>query len=166
MQRWLPVAILCGLLPLTAVQAAYDDYDDIHTYVSGGLHHWTAGDSSAEGLKFRLGQQLSTFVAAEVHFAAGGEDTDSETSLERLFGLYGRFSLPLDRFTPYFKLGIASASLSVAGDTSSEFEMGYGLGAEFSVSERFFIDLEYMKYMETTALELDGFTLGIGYRLP
>ncbi|SFX24217.1 outer membrane beta-barrel protein [Marinospirillum alkaliphilum] len=166
MLRWLPAVLLGWLVVPLASLYAYDDYDAIHSYVSGGLHHWSSEDSSAQGLKIRFGQQLNAFVGAEMHFAIGGEDPDTETSLDRLFGLYAKFILPLDSFSPYVKLGGTSASLSTAGESSSDFEMSYGLGAEFNITDRFFVDLEYMVYLETATLELEGFTLGIGYRLP
>lgn len=166
MFRWLPVVLVgCLLLPNAGKLHAYDDYDEIYSYVSGGLHHWSSGDSSAEGLKIRFGQQLNTFVGAEVHFALGGEDSTTEVSLDRLFGIYGKFGLPLGSITPYAKLGMTSASVKEAEETSSEFEMSYGVGTEFSVTPRFFIDLEFMTYLSTAELELDGFTLGIGYKL-
>ncbi|MBE0506784.1 MAG: porin family protein [Marinospirillum sp.] len=166
MLRWIPAVLLsCLLLPATTLQA-YDKYDDIYSYVSGGLHHWSSNDSSAQGLKVRFGQQLSTFVGAELHFAVGGEDAETETSLDRLFGLYGKFIMPLDFFSPYAKLGGTSASLSTAGENSSEFEISYGLGAEISVTPRFYVDLEYMVYLDTAAMQLEGFTLGVGYKLP
>lgn len=166
MLRWIPAFLLsCLLLPATTLHA-YDNYDDIYSYVSGGLHHWSSNDSSAQGLKIRFGQQLSTFVGAEVHFAIGGEDAETETSLDRLFGLYGKFIMPLDFFSPYAKLGGTSASMTTEDDTSSEFEISYGLGVEFTVTPRFYVDLEYMVYLDTAAMQLEGFTLGVGYKLP
>lgn len=167
MFRWLPAILVgCLLLPTTGKLYAYDDYSEIYSYVSGGLHHWTSEDSSADGLKIRFGQQLTPFIAAEVHFALGGEDTKTEASLDRLFGIYGKFGLPLSNFTPYAKLGMTSASIKEAEETTSEFEMSYGVGAELNITSRFFVDLEYMSYLSTTKLELDAFTLGIGYKLP
>lgn len=166
MLRWISAVLLSGLLlPFSSVYA-YDNYDEIYSYVSGGLHQWNSDEASAEGLKIRFGQQLSTFVGAEVHFAVGGEDAEAEASLDRLFGLYGKFILPLDFFSPYAKLGATSASMTVAEESSSEFEISYGLGTEISVTPRFYVDLEYMVYLETAAMQLDGFTLGVGYKLP
>lgn len=167
MFRWLPAVLIgCLFLPITGKLYAYDDYSEIYGYVSGGLHHWSSDDSSAEGLKLRFGQQLTPFIGAEVQFALGGEDSDTETSLERLFGIYGKFGLPLGAFTPYAKLGMTSASIKEAEETTNDFEMSYGLGAEMNITSRFFFDLEYMVYLDTAKLELDGFTLGIGYKLP
>jgi len=167
MFRWLPAILVgCLLLPNAGKLHAYDDYDEIYSYVSGGLHHWSSDDSSAEGLKIRFGQQLNTFVGAEVNFAVWGEDSATQTSLDRLFGLYGKFVLPLDMFNPYAKLGMTSVSLKTEEETNSEFEISYGLGAEINVTSSFFIDLEYMVYSDTEELELDAFTLGIGYKLP
>lgn len=168
MFRWLPAVLVgCLLLPTTGKLYAYDEYSDIYSYVSGGLHHWTSDDSSADGLKLRFGQQLTPFIGAEVQFAIGGEDSSTEVSLDRLFGIYGKFVLPLDTINPYIKLGMTSASMKIAdGESTSDFEMSYGLGAEINVTPRFFVDLEYMVYLDTAKLELDGFTLGIGYKLP
>lgn len=167
MFRWLPAVLVgCLFLPTTSKLYAYDNYDAMYSYVSGGLHHWTSDDSSAEGLKLRVGQQLNAFIAAEAHFALGGEDSDTDVSLEHLFGIYGKFVLPLNAFNPYAKLGVTSAKLEAEGVSNSEFEMSYGLGAELNLTPRFYVDLEYMVYLDTTELELDGFTLGIGYKLP
>ncbi|GLR62999.1 outer membrane beta-barrel protein [Marinospirillum insulare] len=167
MFRWLPAVLVgCLLLPNAGQIYAYDDYSEIHGYVSGGLHHWTSDDSSAEGLKIRFGQQLTSFIGAEAQFAIGGEDSETEVSLDRLFGIYGKFGLPLGMFTPYAKLGMTSASLKAADESTSEFEMSYGVGSEFNLTSRFYVDLEYMVYLDTADLELEGFTFGIGYKLP
>ncbi|WP_404417250.1 outer membrane beta-barrel protein [Marinospirillum sp.] len=166
MKRWMASGLLtlAFFLPFATAQAFYDEYDDIYSYVSGGLHSWNSGEASAEGLKIRFGQQLSTFVGAEMHFALGGEDAEAEVSLDRLFGLYATFSVPLDSFRPYGKLGLGTASLSEAEETTSELEIGYGLGAAFFLTDQVFVDLEYMVYLETAEMELEGFTLGAGYK--
>ncbi len=163
-----PTAILLALLltwPL-GLYASTDRYDAIHAYVGGGIHSWNTDDASAQGLKFRVGQQLTTFSGVELQFAMGGEDKDEGVSLERLFGLYGRFTLPLDMFTPYAKIGMTSANMDDDGDSVSEFEISYGLGAEINLTPNFFLDFEYMVYTDTAELSLSGFTLGLGYRLP
>jgi opacity protein-like surface antigen len=166
MLRWIPAVLLsCLLLPAMSLHA-YDNYDDIHSYVSGGLHHWSSNNSSAYGLKLNAGQQLNTFFAAEAQFAIGGKDTDTDTSLDRLFGLYGKFILPLDLFSPYAKLGVTSASLTTGDTSTREFELSYGLGAEFNITSRFYVDMEYMVYLDVAAMQLEGFTLGVGYKLP
>lgn len=167
MFRWLPAVLVgCLLLPTTGKLYAYDDYSEIHGYISGGLHHWSSEDSSADGLKIRFGQQFTPFIAAEAHFAIGGEDSATQVSLDRLFGIYGKFVLPLDMFNPYAKLGMTSASVKQDDESKSDFEMSYGVGTEINVTSRFFVDMEYMVYLDTAELELDGFTLGIGYKLP
>lgn len=167
MSRWLPAVLVgCLFLSTTSKLYAYDDYSAVHSYISGGLHHWSSADSSADGLKVRFGQQLTPFIGAEAHFAIGGKDSTTDASLERLFGLYGKFLLPLSVFNPYAKLGVTSASLEVADASTNEFEMSYGVGAEFNVTSRFYADLEYMVYLDTEKLELDGFTFSIGYKLP
>ncbi|NLW05339.1 MAG: porin family protein [Pseudomonadaceae bacterium] len=154
------------MLPSTGKLHASDDYSQIYSYVSGGLHHWSSQDSSADGLKVRLGQQLNTFVGVETHLAFGGKDSETKVSLDRLFGLYGKFALPLGPLSPYAKLGVTSASLKEEEGKKSEFEMSYGVGTEINFTSRFYADLEYMVYLDTEKLELDGFTLGIGYKLP
>ena len=158
------LALVLLLLPGVSAQAFYDEYEDIYSYVSGGLHAWSSDGASAEGLKVRFGQRFNTFVAAEMHFATGGEDSDEEVSLERLFGLYAVFMVPLDAFTPYVKLGLNSATLDDAGESTSEMEVGYGLGVSFDLTDQVFVDLEYMVYLETADMELEAFTLGVGYK--
>lgn len=144
---------------------AHDNYDDIYSYFKGGLHHWEAGDISEDGLKLAFGQQLTSFAGVEAHFAIGGEDKETETKLDRLFGLYGKFNLPLEYLNPYVKLGFTSASLKEADSSVSEFEMSYGVGIELNVNKNVFFDLEYMSYLDTSELELTAFTLSVGYKL-
>lgn len=163
MRRLITSAVF--LLLFSGSALAHDNYDDIFAYFKGGLHHWKSGDISEEGLKLAFGQQLTPFVSAEGHFALGGEDKESETRLDRLFGMYARFNLPLDYFNPYAKFGFTSASLKTADSSSSEFEFSYGIGLEISVNERLFFDFEYMSYLDTTELELEAFTLSLGYKL-
>ncbi|MFK7159807.1 porin family protein [Marinospirillum sp. MEB164] len=167
MPSWLLRCALCSLLllPTTGSALNYDQYDDLYAYFSGGLHSWSeeVSDASAEGLKVRFGQQLTSFVAVEAHLAFGGSDED--VSLDRLFGLYAQFGLPLNYFTPYAKVGMTSVSLSDGDNTRSDFEFGYGVGAELNITRQFFIDLEYMRYLETDDVDMDAFTLSLGYRL-
>lgn len=166
MKRWKALFILSLALFLNAslAQALYDEYDDFYTYAGGGLHFWDAAEADAVGLKLRLGQQLGTFVGAEMQFAMGGEDKTTDVSLERLFGFYATFGVPLERLRPYAKLGLNTVSLETAGVSNSEFEVGYGLGVAIDLNPRVFLDLDYMMYLETADVELSGFTLGAGYR--
>lgn len=167
MSRWLITLLIGGLFIVpSATVYAQDDYSSIYSYVGGGLHHWSTNNSSAEGLKLRFGQSLSPFLGAEVQLAIGGEDSETEVSLERMFGLYGKFSLPLDALSFYAKLGLTSAAIEVAAETETEFEIGYGLGVEVNLNKRFYLDFEYMSYLDTATMELEGFTFGLGYKLP
>lgn len=163
MLRFISSFLLLLLLSTPAV--AYDDYEDIYGYFKGGIHHWKAADINAEGLKLAFGQQLTPFAGVEAHLAMGGEDKESSTKLDRLFGLYGKFNLPLGYFNPYAKLGFTSASLTEADATASEFEMSLGVGVELSITDKVFFDFEYMSYLDTAELELDAFTLSLGYKL-
>lgn len=153
------------MLFLSTPALAYDDYSDIYTYFKGGIHFWDSDNINETGLKLAVGQQLGTFMGVEAHFAMGGEDSDTKTKLEHLFGLYGKANLPLAAFNPYAKLGFTSASMKYADSSSSEFEFSYGLGVEVSATPNVFVDLEYMVYMDTSDLELNAFTLSVGYKL-
>lgn len=152
------------LVTTAKVEAASDDYSDIYTYVAGGLHHWSSGDASAEGLKLTFGQQFSPYMAAEVQMGFGGKDDAQDLSLERMFGVYGKFSLPLDKLSIYGKLGLSSVAVKEADTTNDEFEVSYGVGAQMSFNPNFYVDLEYMSYVDTGTLEMDGFTFSLGYK--
>lgn len=167
MFRCLPTVLVgCLLLPTAGTLHAADDYSEMYSYVSGGWHHWSSDDSDADGAKVRFGQQLTPFIGVEGHLGLGGKDSDTDTSLERLFGIYGKFILPLELISPYIKLGVTSASVEKEDESTSDFDFSYGIGTEINISPKFFIDLEYMVYLDSTKLELDGFTLGVGYKLP
>ena len=106
MFRWVPAVLVgCLLIPATGKLYASDDYSQIHSYIGGGLHHWSSQNSSANGVKVHFGQQLNSFVSAEAHAGTGGKDSATDVSLDRLFGLYGKFALPLELISPYVKLG-------------------------------------------------------------
>ena len=169
MKRWIASGLLTLVLflPLTTAQAFYDEYDDIYSYVSGGLHIWNDGDDSAMGGKASFGQQLNTFVGAEVQLATGGTN-EQEATLDWLFGGYARFTLPLGRFTPFAKLGLTAISLGDGEESETDLGFSYGLGAEFGLPRSFYLDIEYMSYLAADAegvdTDLDALTLGVGYK--
>lgn len=164
MRRLLTSLVLMLFLSTPAL-AYYDDYSDMYTYFKGGIHFWDSDDVNETGLKLGVGQQLGTFLGVEAQFGMGGEDKDTKTKLERLFGLYGKANLPLGAFNPYAKLGFTSASMEYEEGSNSEFEFSYGIGVEVSATPNVFVDLEYMVYMDTDDLELNAFTLSVGYKL-
>lgn len=169
MKRWLASGLLTLIvcLPFATAQAFYDEYDDIYSYVSGGLHIWNDGNDSALGGKFSFGQQLNRFAGAEIQLAVGGSN-DQDVTLDWLFGGYGRFKLPLDRFTPFAKLGLTAVSLGEGDTSTTDFGLGYGLGAELRLTQAFYIEVEYMSYLaadaENVDVDLDALTLGLGYK--
>jgi opacity protein-like surface antigen len=119
------------------------------------------GSTSAEidvdsvGLHAGYLHDLGTFVVGgELSFNSVSADDDGDTDVIRL---RGRFSYDLGRFMPYVTLGAAHAS----GDSISESGISYGFGAEYRVTEKFNLGLEYSRTTFNDIDNIDGLDLDL-----
>ncbi|WP_162299749.1 outer membrane beta-barrel protein [Marinospirillum perlucidum] len=169
MKHWIAAGglLLSVLLVAAPAQAYYDDYSDVYRYAGGGLHMWNNGDGSAMGAKLHYGQQLDAFVGAEAQLGIAGS-TEEEITMDWLFGGYLRFTLPLNGFTPFAKVGLTSVSLNDGDTSTTDFGWGYGLGFEFDLPYSSYASIEYMSYLTADAegvdTNLNALTLGAGYK--
>jgi opacity protein-like surface antigen len=77
-----------------------------------------------------------------------------------------------DAFEVFGRLGYAQtrvrATASVAGvsasDSGSDSSVSYGVGANFNVSPKVYVGVDYMRYFKKDDTKIDGFTIDVGYR--
>jgi opacity protein-like surface antigen len=58
----------------------------------------------------------------------------------------------------------ASASGVSASDTGSDSSVSYGVGANYNVTPKVYVGVDYMRYFKKDDTKIDGFTVSAGYR--
>lgn len=87
-----------------------------------------------------------------------------------MFGVYVKPRVTIDSFELFGRLGYADTRLKPtaggfsAKETSSGSDWSYGLGANFNISPRAHVGLDYMRYYNKDDTKIEGVTLGLGYR--
>lgn len=136
----------------------------------------------------RYGIKLSEFFSGEVRYGQGlVDDVDTHLFIEfrqeinRLYGLYGRYGLPLDdAISWYVVLGYSfveesisvsprnsdlippeenpTPTISASDDFSSA---SYGFGTDWHLNREWTLNFEYTGYVRQRNLYIDGLSLGI-----
>lgn len=126
------------------------------------------GQGGADLKGFGESVDLGDFDAYGVHagynhafgkFILGGELDYNKADIERaddkgdLVRLRARAGYDMGRFLPYVSLGAARVSADVDGADLSETGISYGVGAEYLVTEKFSVGLEYTRNDFSDVLE-------------
>ncbi len=115
-----------------------------------------AGDFDAYGVHAGYMWDLGGFVVgAELDYNNVALDVDSDADGD-LMRARGRLGADLGRFLPYATLGLASLS----SDGESESGTTYGIGADFLVTDKFSVGLDYSTHdfndVEGTGISIDA----------
>ncbi|MDX2503913.1 MAG: porin family protein [Gammaproteobacteria bacterium] len=124
----------------------------------------------------RYGTNPSKYFSFEGRLGTGLTDdtqqisfTDSTLAFDALFGLYGILHINIMQSSSlYGAFGITQlqATLSVPGyETGKVSESGfsYGLGTDIHIYKGFQLNLEYMQYLDESALDLYTLSAGVKY---
>lgn len=131
-----------------------------------------AEDVDLGAIALKGGYQVNDWAAVEVRAAAGVKDDELfgvDAELEHYYGGYFRAGLPNDSIIyPYviagYTQGKVKASFRGASITESEGDFSYGLGAELRLNDLWSANVEFMRYLDTNDVEIDGASLGVSYR--
>jgi hypothetical protein len=107
---------------------------------------WVSDDIS---LEIRTGRGMSDDTVQGVKF-----------EIESVYGLYGLYHFHLSEFASlYGALGMSRATLKTStSGQEEESSLSYGIGAKFS-----FFSVDFMRYMDTTDVEVDVVSVGLQY---
>lgn len=137
-------------------------------YAGGGVAVLDADEVTLNAVYGRFGAFFNENISAEARLGLGvGDDSigDVKIELDNFYGAYVRGGIPAGEvFYPYAILGYTKGKLSSSeGDSRSDSDLSYGVGADFSVSETLKINAEYMSYMDKDEIEITGFTVGVAF---
>lgn len=142
-------------------------------------------DAGFNTLSLRAGYEFTNWLAIEARYGAGLDrdnsreqvgpfSVDIKYEVEHYYGAYGRLTLPNDTpFKPYIIAGYTEAELEGTGKVggirvgkvkAKGDAFSYGAGVNLDLSERLFVNAEYMRLLDEDDVEVDGFTLGVSYR--
>lgn len=102
-----------------------------------------------------------------------GVPVNVQEEVRHIVGVYVKPKAMIsDAFEVFGRLGYAHtrvrATASVAGfsasDSGSDSSVSYGLGANFNISPKMYVGVDYMRYFKKDDTKIDGFTIGLGYR--
>lgn len=97
---------------------------------------------------FVFGPELAIFNGeSEVgeDFVIGGVDANADAEVGFGVRLMGRAGYQLGRVMPYVALGATHMEIESDGDDLSDIGVAYGIGAEFLVTDRVILGVEYMQ---------------------
>jgi outer membrane autotransporter protein len=116
------------------------------------------------GLGVRKDSTSTTFAGVPV---------DVQEDVRHIVGIYVKPKAVIgDAFEVFGRLGYAQtrvrATVSAAGvsasDSASDSSLSYGIGANFNVSPKMYVGVDYMRYFKKDDTKIDGFTVALGYR--
>jgi len=119
----------------------------------------------------KAGYELLPFVAVELRLGTGitsgkRESFDIKREIEAgaLYGGYLKLQTGHKEFNPYIMVGYTSLELDVngpvvSGDGDDE-DISYGIGVETALSEKLYLNLEYMQYYDKD--DITARAIGIG----
>lgn len=184
--NWLSAAVLAVLMAMGSSMAHSQMTIPESPWYLGGSLGWVGAtgdgvddDADIATLYGRAGMFLNPNFSAEVRLGTGlGDDDitdnvfDGDLALDYFYGVYARGGLPVtEMFYPYAIVGYTWGRFDLSpfedvdlGGTTTEHDVSYGVGADFNLSPRFTINVEYLQWLDRTAGELDGFSLGISSR--
>ena len=121
------------------------------------------------------GYRFNEYFSAEGRIGFGVSDDDLEGLLDievdSILGVYGKFGIPTGTsFYPYAILGYSrveielSSSLIGGSESDSDNDLSYGIGADFSISDNFSLNAEYMVWYDDDDIELSGLSIGAIYK--
>jgi opacity protein-like surface antigen len=154
--------------------------DEGDVYAGGGYH---AGDITTEDgtnsepsmLMARVGRYIvQDNFALEARFGTGlesdGLGPESSVDIDRIYGGYGVFHLPVaERTSLYALAGFSSIEIDVTeSDGSSaridETDLSYGIGADVALTKKLYGYAEFVRYHDEDRFDLEGLSAGVLYQ--
>jgi outer membrane autotransporter protein len=102
-----------------------------------------------------------------------GVPVDVQEDVRHIVGIYVKPKAVIgDAFEVFGRLGYAHTRVRTtasvpgfsASDSGSDSSVSYGIGANFNVSPKMYVGVDYMRYFKKDDTKIDGFTVGLGYR--
>lgn len=145
------------------------------TYEEDGI----AKDFDLGALGVKSGAKLTPYFAIELRAGFGVDDesvrindVSAKLELDYFVGGYLLAGLPNETpFFPYVVVGMTRGELTAtasgpggyASISESESDFSYGAGADFSVTEQFLVNAEYMNYIDKDGVEVTGPSIGVTF---
>jgi len=155
--------------------ACAEDKKSNDFYVEAGYAHLNVDargaddDFGAGALKF--GYNAHDNLAIEVMAAVGFSDARIQgvkVDLSRAFGIYLKPKVNFGDAEIFGRLGYtdsrAKARAYGYSQSGSEGGFSFGAGVSFSITEKVYVGVDYMRYYDRKGVELSGPSLGIGYK--
>jgi len=120
----------------------------------------------------KAGYEILPFLAAEVRFGTGltsgtrdSFEIKREVDIGALYGGYLKLQTGHKEFNPYVVVGYTSLELDidgpvVSGDGDDE-DLSYGIGVEAGLSEKLYLNLEFMQYYDVDDITVRAVGIGL-----
>ncbi len=159
--------ILISFTCFNVAQAeGYKTYAGIHVGTADTSIDGVNDDVDLDFLMAQLGVWMTDNATIEARMAIGNDDDSVgpfDIEIENFGGLYGTYHWFFsDYVSAYGIAGWSTASLKVSGNGASDQEddngLSYGVGMKFSI-----VNIEYMKLLDTSDVEMDLVSVGLQY---
>lgn len=142
----LALSAAVAALAALATPAAAQTWDSGQVYGGLGYTQYSFDDEDVGAATARLGYRFHPNFAVEGEAATGVSDDDN-AELDNAWGIYGVGILPVsERFDVFGRVGYqqVEASRDIGPDIENE-GAGYGVGANFRVTDRFGVRADYTR---------------------
>lgn len=162
------LAILLLALPLFSHAAGFAGADLVFSTIEPD---GSDRDADVTALQFKFGSWLNdaSTLGFEFRAALGMDDDDInniDIEIDRYYGAYLRGQFPSDfQVRPYGILGLTRVETTESpGGSENYSDLSLGLGAEMTLSNNLFLNLEYLRVVDSSGDEISNLGLGVGGR--
>ena len=158
-------------------------FDTGNSYVGAQYAMFTYSESGIPdfdptGLIIRGGYFFNKHFSLEgrLGFGIGDDQQDVfgfpvKVEIDNMFGIYGVGHLPVsERVDLYgvigYSQGEATATVvGIPGATASDddSDLSFGVGADFLITDKFSLNIEYMSYLSKSEFDTDALSLGVNF---
>ncbi len=156
---------LTGLLSLTLHSHAFaDNYAGI-SYSNSRIGFISA--ANVGGIHGKFGSDIADYMQIELRIGAGIDNDDGfgQVGIESLVGTYIRLGLDTEKFYPHLLLGYTELDLETRfGNSGGDSDISYGLGVDYSITDDWDINLEYIIYYDKDNVDVRSASFGFSRR--
>jgi opacity protein-like surface antigen len=116
-----------------------------------------------QALRGILGYTFHPNFAAE-GMLAFGTSSDNNVEVKNAFGLFLKPKYDFGNLEAFARLGWVRSEVEVGSFSDDDSDFAYGVGLNYNFNPRTYVGADYMRYFDKDGVQVDGFTISIGYR--
>ena len=120
-------------------------------------------NTDPQALRGILGYGFHPNFAVEGMLAFGTQ-SDNNVKLENAFGVFLKPKYDFGNVEAFARLGWVRSDVEVGAFSDDDSDFAYGVGLNYNFNPRTYVGADYTRYFDKDGVQVDGFTISIGYR--